>query len=157
KGTAMSCRGWRQEGALRMLMNSVDQEFSDRAGALKVIGGTQKPLKDEAAFQVILSALKDLRVDETLVVRSGELAEVQATSESAPRVVIVNSHRPGGHAEWNQFSADDRSGLCLFDEMTSGSWIHTGAQGILQATYEVFAAAAAKHFGGDLSGKFVAS
>jgi urocanate hydratase len=155
RGTTLSCKGWQQEAALRMLMNNLDPDVAERPQDLIVYGGTGKAARNWACYHAIVAALKDLGNDETLLVQSGKPVGVFQTHEAAPRVLIANANLVGHWATWEKFRELERLGLTMYGQMTAGSWIYIGTQGILQGTYETFAAAALKHFGGDLAGKLV--
>jgi urocanate hydratase len=157
RGTAISCKSWQQEAALRMLMNNLDPEVAERPEELIVYGGTGKAARNWACFQAIVDSLRGLENDETLLVQSGKPVGVFRTHAYAPRVLIANSNLVGHWSNWEQFGELERAGLMMYGQMTAGSWIYIGTQGILQGTYETFAAAARKHFGGDLAGKLVVS
>jgi urocanate hydratase len=157
RGTAISCKGWQQEAALRMLMNNLDPEVAERPEDLIVYGGTGKAARNWACFQAIVDSLRGLENDETLLVQSGKPVGIFRTHSYAPRVLIANSNLVGHWNNWEQFGELDRAGLMMYGQMTAGSWIYIGTQGILQGTYETFAAAARKHFGGNLAGKLVVS
>jgi len=157
RGSALSCKGWQQEAALRMLMNNLDPEVAERPEDLIVYGGTGKAARNWACFQAIVDSLRGLESDETLLVQSGKPVGIFRTHSYAPRVLIANSNLVGHWNNWEQFGELDRAGLMMYGQMTAGSWIYIGTQGILQGTYETFAAAARKHFGGDLAGKLVVS
>src|SRR5450432_2949777 len=155
RGSELTCRGWGQEAALRMLMNNLDPEVAENPDALVVYGGTGRAARSWAAFDAIVRSLTELGNDETLLVQSGKPVAVFRTHEYAPRVLICNSNLVGHWNNWEQFNELDRAGLMMYGQMTAGSWIYIGTQGILQGTYETFAAAAVKHFGGSLAGKLV--
>jgi len=157
RGTTLSCKGWQQEAALRMLMNNLDPEVAENPAELVVYGGTGKAARNWECFHAIVRTLKELANDETLLVQSGKPIAVFRTHEYAPRVLLCNSNLVGHWNNWERFHELDRAGLMMYGQMTAGSWIYIGTQGILQGTYETFAAAAQKHFGGSLSGKLVAS
>src|SRR5580692_10725917 len=157
RGTTLSCKGWQQEAALRMLMNNLDPEVAESPQELVVYGGTGKAARNWECFHAIVRSLKDLAADETLLVQSGKPVAVFRTHEHAPRVLLCNSNLVGHWNNWERFNALDRAGLMMYGQMTAGSWIYIGTQGILQGTYETFAAAARKHFQSDLAGKLVAS
>ncbi len=157
RGTELSCRGWQQEAAMRMLMNNLDPEVAEKPQELIIYGGRGKAARNWDCYHAIVSSLKALAADETLLVQSGKPVGVFRTHEYAPRVLIANSNLVGHWSNWEQFDALDRAGLMMYGQMTAGSWIYIGTQGILQGTFETFAAAGRKHFGGDLSGKLVAS
>jgi urocanate hydratase len=155
RGSTISCRGWQQEAALRMLMNNLDPEVAERPDDLVVYGGTGKAARDWPSFDAIVRSLRSLGNDETLVVQSGKPVAVFRTHENAPRVLIANSNLVGRWATWDVFRELERKGLTMYGQMTAGSWIYIGTQGILQGTYETFGAVAARHFGGSLHGRFV--
>jgi urocanate hydratase len=155
RGSAISCKGWQQEAALRMLMNNLDPEVAERPEDLVVYGGTGKAARNWACYRAIVDSLRSLENDETLLVQSGKPVAIFRTHEYAPRVLIANSNLVGHWNNWKHFGELDRAGLMMYGQMTAGSWIYIGTQGILQGTYETFAAAARKHFGGDLAGKLI--
>ena len=157
RGTALSCRGWHQEAALRMLMNNLDPEVAERPEELIIYGGTGKAARDWNCFHALVRALRELANDETLLVQSGKPVGVFKTHPWAPRVLIANANLVGHWSNWEHFRELERQGLMMYGQMTAGSWIYIGTQGILQGTYETFAAAGERHFGGDLAGKLVAS
>ena len=157
RGSALTCRGWIQEAALRMLMNNLDPDVAERPDDLVVYGGTGKAARSWRAFEAIVAALKTLADDETLLVQSGKPVGVFRTHEDAPRVLIANANLVGRWASWEVFRELERAGLIMFGQMTAGSWIYIGTQGILQGTYETFGAVARRHFGGSLAGKIVLS
>ena len=157
RGTLLSCKGWQQEAALRMLMNNLDPEVAERPEDLVVYGGTGKAARNWACYDAIVASLRALSNDETLLVQSGKPAGIFRTHEYAPRVLIANSNLVGHWDNWEKFGELERAGLTMYGQMTAGSWIYIGTQGILQGTYETFAAAAREHFGGDLAGKLVVS
>src|SRR5574340_738312 len=153
-GTTLSCKGWQQEAALRMLMNNLDPDVAERPQDLIIYGGTGKAARNWECYHAIVEALKGLGNDETLLVQSGKPVGIFRTHEWAPRVLIANANLVGHWATWEKFRELERLGLIMYGQMTAGSWIYIGRQGILQGTYETFAAAARKHFGSaDLSGK----
>src|SRR4249919_158927 len=152
RGTEISCRGWQQEAALRMLMNNLDPEVAERPDDLVVYGGTGKAARDWASFEAIVCTLTTLDGDETLLVQSGRPVGVMRTHEWAPRVLIANSNLVGDWANWEEFRRLEEMGLTMYGQMTAGSWIYIGTQGILQGTFETFAAVADKKFGGTLAG-----
>jgi urocanate hydratase len=152
RGTDLSCRGWQQEAALRMLMNNLDPQVAEHPDALVVYGGTGKAARSWEAYDAIVRTLRTLRDDETLLIQSGKPVGVMATHEWAPRVLIANSNLVGDWATWEEFRKLEALGLTMYGQMTAGSWIYIGTQGILQGTYETFAAVAAKRFGGSLAG-----
>ena len=155
RGAERSCKGWVQEAALRMLMNNLDPDVAERPDDLVVYGGNGRAARDWPSFDRIVAALRDLRDDETLLVQSGKPVGVLRSHEDAPRVLIANSNLVGKWATWEHFRELERKGLMMYGQMTAGSWIYIGTQGILQGTYETFAAAARTHFGGDLTGRLV--
>ncbi len=155
RGTAISCKGWPQEAALRMLMNNLDPDVAERPDDLVVYGGSGKAARDWACFDAIVRSLGDLEHDETLVVQSGKPVGVFRTHPHAPRVLIVNAMLVPAWATWETFRDLEHRGLTMYGQMTAGSWIYIGTQGILQGTYETFAAAARRHFGGSLAGRLV--
>ncbi|MEK6650675.1 MAG: urocanate hydratase [Bacteroidota bacterium] len=155
RGTDLTCRGWVQEAALRMLMNNLDPDVAERPQDLIVYGGTGKAARNWKAFDSIVDTLRSLADDETLLVQSGKPVAVFPTHANAPRVLIVNSMLVPAWATWDEFRRLEGLGLTMYGQMTAGSWIYIGTQGILQGTYETFAAAAAKHFRGSLAGKFL--
>ncbi len=155
RGAARSCRGWIQEAALRMLMNNLDPQVAERPQDLVVYGGTGRAARSWAAFDAICATLRSLDNDETLLVQSGKPVGVFTTHEDAPRVLIANSNLVGRWATWDQFRRLERAGLTMYGQMTAGSWIYIGTQGILQGTYETFGAVGTTHFGGSLRGRLV--
>ncbi|MFC7343986.1 urocanate hydratase [Saccharopolyspora griseoalba] len=152
RGTTPSCRGWQQEGALRMLMNNLDPEVAENPDSLVVYGGTGKAARSWEAYDGIVGALRLLEDDQTLLVQSGKPVGVLRTHEWAPRVLIANSNLVGDWANWEEFRELEAAGLTMYGQMTAGSWIYIGSQGILQGTYETFGAVARKKFGGSLAG-----
>ncbi len=157
RGTRKTCKTWGAEAAMRMLMNNLDPEVAEDPKNLIVYGGTGKAARNWNCYEAIVAALKKLRPDETLLVQSGKPVGVFRTSENAPRVIIANSNLVPEWANWDEFRRLEALGLIMYGQMTAGSWIYIGTQGILQGTYETFAAAAKKHFKGDLSGRLVLS
>src|SRR5271155_4347995 len=157
RGNVLSCKGWQQEAALRMLMNNLDPEVAERPEDLVVYGGTGKAARNWECFHAIVHTLKSLENDETLLVQSGRPVGVFRTHEYAPRVLIANSNLVGHFSNWEKFNELERAGLMMYGQMTAGSWIYIGSQGIVQGTFETFAAAADKHFSGSLEGKFIVS
>jgi urocanate hydratase len=155
RGTARSCKGWVQEAALRMLMNNLDPEVAERPQDLVVYGGTGKAARDWPSFEAICRTLRTLADDETLLVQSGKPVGVFATHADAPRVLIANGNLVGRYATWDVFRDLERRGLIMFGQMTAGSWIYIGTQGILQGTYETFGAVAKAKFQGSLRGRIV--
>jgi len=156
-GNVLSCRGWQQEAALRMLFNNLDPDVAEKPDELIVYGGRGKAARNWECFDAIVASLKSLANDETLLVQSGKPVGIFRTHSYAPRVLIANSNLVGHWSNWEQFEELDRAGLMMYGQMTAGSWIYIGSQGILQGTYETFAEAARQHFGGSLAGKLVAS
>jgi urocanate hydratase len=152
RGSELSCRGWEQEAALRMLMNNLDPEVAEDPDHLVVYGGTGRAARSWAAFDAIVRELRALADDETLLIQSGKPVGVVRTNEWAPRVLIANSNLVAKWATWEYFRDLERHGLMMYGQMTAGSWIYIGTQGILQGTYETFAEAARQHFGGSLRG-----
>jgi urocanate hydratase len=157
RGNAISCKGWQQEAAMRMLMNNLDEEVAERPRDLVVYGGTGRAARSWEAYHAIVAALKALDNDETLLVQSGKPVGVFKTHEYAPRVLIANSNLVGHWSNWEKFNELERAGLMMYGQMTAGSWIYIGSQGIVQGTFETFAAAAEKSFRGDLAGKLIVS
>src|ERR671911_2143245 len=157
RGAELSCKGWHQEAALRCLMNNLDPDVAERPDQLIVYGGAGKAARNWACFDAIVRELQALENDETLLVQSGKPVAVFRTHEHAPRVLIANSNLVGAWANWEHFHELERKGLMMYGQMTAGSWIYIGTQGIVQGTFETFAAMADRHFGGDLSGKLVVS
>ncbi len=155
RGREISCKGWQQEAALRMLMNNLDPEVAERPEDLVVYGGIGKAARDWPSFDAIVSALRALEHDETLLVQSGKPVAVFRTHAWSPRVLIANSNLVGRWATWEVFRELERAGLMMYGQMTAGSWIYIGTQGILQGTYETFGAVARQHFRGSLAGRFV--
>jgi urocanate hydratase len=155
RGTEISCKGWQQEAALRMLMNNLDPDVAERPGDLVVYGGTGKAARDWPSFDAIVRSLRALEHDETLLVQSGKPVAIFRTHAHAPRVLIANSNLVGRFATWDHFRELERKGLMMYGQMTAGSWIYIGSQGIVQGTYETFGAVARQHFGGTLAGRFV--
>ena len=155
RGTTRRCRGWAQEAALRMLMNNLDPDVAERPEDLVVYGGTGKAARNREAFAAIIAELERLENDETLLIQSGKPVGVFRTHAGAPRVLIANSNLVGDWATWDHFRELERQGLTMYGQMTAGSWIYIGSQGILQGTYETFGAVAREHFGGTLRGRWV--
>jgi urocanate hydratase len=156
RGTKLNTKGWQQEAALRMLMNNLDPEVAERPDDLVVYGGTGRAARNWECFHAIVRALKSLENDETLLVQSGKPVGILRTHEAAPRVLIANSNLVGKWSNWEHFHELERKGLMMYGQMTAGSWIYIGSQGIVQGTYETFAEAGRRHFG-SLDGKFVVS
>src|SRR5438045_718863 len=152
RGAALTCKAWPQEAALRMLMNNLDPEVAEHPDQLIVYGGSGRAARSWDAFDAIAASLKDLAADETLLVQSGKPVGVVRTHEWAPRVLIANSLLVPQWATWEEFRRLEALGLTMYGQMTAGSWIYIGTQGILQGTYETFAAVAEKRFGGTLAG-----
>ena len=157
RGAQLNCKGWHQEAALRCLMNNLDPDVAERPDELIVYGGAGKAARNWSCFDAIVRELKALENDETLLVQSGKPVAVFRTHEYAPRVLIANSNLVGAWANWEHFHELERRGLMMYGQMTAGSWIYIGTQGIVQGTFETFAAMADKQFAGDLSGKLVVS
>jgi urocanate hydratase len=157
RGSEISCKGWHQEAALRMLMNNLDAEVAENPDELIVYGGVGRAARDWRSFEAIVAALRELENDETLLVQSGKPVAVFRTHEYAPRVLIANSNLVGHWSNWDEFHRLEKLGLMMYGQMTAGSWIYIGSQGIVQGTFETFAAAAQKHFSGSLAGKLVVS
>ncbi|HUQ18339.1 MAG TPA: urocanate hydratase [Gemmatimonadaceae bacterium] len=155
RGTGITCRGWQQEAALRMIMNNLDPEVAERPQDLVVYGGTGKAARNWESFDAIVRELRELADDETLIVQSGKPVGVFKTHISAPRVLIANSNLVGRWATWEKFRELEKLGLIMYGQMTAGSWIYIGSQGIVQGTYETFGSVARKHFGGSLAGRFI--
>ena len=155
RGATLSCKGWHQEAALRMLMNNLDPEVAERPDELIVYGGTGKAARDWTCYERIVSTLRRLENDETLLVQSGKPVGVFRTHEEAPRVLIANAHLVPRWATWDEFRRLEALGLTMYGQMTAGSWIYIGTQGILQGTYETFAECARQRFGGSLEGRLV--
>lgn len=154
-GTTLHCRHWLAEAAYRMIQNNLDPAVAENPDALVVYGGIGKAARDWAAFDAILAALRELGEDETLLVQSGKPVGVFRTHVDAPRVLLANSNLVPKWATWEHFHALDRQGLMMYGQMTAGSWIYIGSQGIVQGTYETFAEAARQHFGGQAAGKWI--
>src|SRR5580692_5868661 len=157
RGVEFSCLGWPQEAALRMLMNNLDPQVAERPEDLVVYGGNGRAARSWDAFEAIVRALRRLRSDETLIVQSGKPVAVWKTHDRAPRVLIANANLVPKWADWEIFRSLEAQGLTMYGQMTAGSWIYIGTQGILQGTYETFAALARQHFGGTLRGRVVLS
>lgn len=151
-GTQLTCKGWVQEAAYRMLLNNLDPDVAERPEDLVVYGGTGKAARNQEAFQLILKALKDLNNDETLLIQSGKPVGILPTHPDAPRVLLANSHLVPHWANWPEFRKLEAMGLTMYGQMTAGSWIYIGSQGIVQGTYETFAEVARQHFNGTLKG-----
>jgi urocanate hydratase len=157
RGTSITCKGWQQEAAMRMLMNNLDDEVAERPKDLVIYGGTGRAARNWDCYRAIVESLKNLEGDETLLVQSGKPVGVFKTHEYAPRVLIANSNLVGHWSNWEKFNELERAGLMMFGQMTAGSWIYIASQGIIQGTFETFAAAGEKHFGGELAGKLIVS
>src|SRR6059036_2312851 len=157
RGSERSCKGWHQEAAMRMLMNNLDPDVAENPDQLVVYGGTGRAARNWEAFDAIVRSLRELENDETLLVQSGKPVGVFRTHEHAPRVLIANSNLVGAWANWDHFHELERKGLMMYGQMTAGSWIYIGTQGIVQGTFETFASMADRHFGGDLSGRLLLS
>ena len=155
RGNKLTCKSWQTEAAMRMLMNNLDEEVGENPRELVVYGGIGKAARNWESYYSIIEALKNIENDETLLVQSGKPVGIFKTHEYSPRVLIANSNLVPKWATWEHFRELDKKGLIMFGQMTAGSWIYIGTQGILQGTYETFSAIANKHFGGDLAGKFI--
>src|SRR6478672_8077581 len=155
RGSVISCKGWQQEAALRMLCNNLDPDVAERPDDLVVYGGTGKAARDWPSFDAIVRTLRTLGDDETLLVQSGKPVAVFLTHAWSPRVLIANSNLVGRFATWDVFRELEKKGLIMYGQMTAGSWIYIGSQGIVQGTYETFGAVAREHFDGSLAGRFV--
>src|ERR1039457_1819793 len=151
-GNKLSCKGWIQEAALRMLLNNLNPEVAERPDDLIVYGGRGKAARNFESLDLIIKALKDLENDESLLIQSGKPVGILKTHKDAPRVLISNSQLVPKWATWEHFEELEKKGLMMFGQMTAGSWIYIGSQGIVQGTYETFGAAAKKHFNGTLKG-----
>src|SRR5437868_8190788 len=157
RGNQLTCKGWHQEAAMRMLLNNLDEEVAERPQDLVVYGGTGRAARNWESFHAIVASLKTLANDETLLVQSGKPVGIFRTYDYAPRVLIANSNLVGHWSNWEQFNQLERAGLMMYGQMTAGSWIYIGSQGIVQGTFETFSAAGEKHFGGGLAGKLIVS
>jgi len=157
RGIERSCKGWHQEAALRMLMNNLDPDVAENPDRLIVYGGTGRAARSWEAFDAIVRSLRELENDQTLLVQSGKPVGVFRTHDEAPRVLIANSNLVGHWSNSTEFNRLERLGLTMYGQMTAGSWIYIGSQGIVQGTFETFAAAGEKHFGGSLAGKLIVS
>ena len=155
RGTTLSCKGWPQEAAMRMIMNNLDPDVAERPSDLVVYGGSGRAARSWAAFDAIVRSLQSLENNETLLVQSGKPVGIFRTHPDAPRVLIANSNLVPHWANWDEFRRLEALGLTMYGQMTAGSWIYIGSQGIVQGTYETFAEAARKHFGGSLKGRFI--
>src|SRR6202034_1665228 len=157
RGSTLTARSWQTEAPLRMLMNNLDPEVAERPDDLVVYGGIGKAARNWECYEAIVAALKVLEADQTLLIQSGKPVGVFRTHEDAPRVLLANSNLVPHWATWEHFNELDRKGLMMYGQMTAGSWIYIGSQGIVQGTYETFAEAGRKHFGGSLEGKLIVS
>ena len=155
RGTQLSCKNWLIEAAYRMVQNNLDPEVAENPDALVVYGGIGKAARNWDCFEAILQSLRDLKEDETLLVQSGKPVGVFRTHLDAPRVLIANSNLVPKWATWEHFHELDRKGLMMYGQMTAGSWIYIGSQGIVQGTYETFVEAGRQHFGGDMAGRWI--
>ncbi|HEY6206040.1 MAG TPA: hypothetical protein VIW21_07735, partial [Chthoniobacterales bacterium] len=155
RGSERTCKGWHQEAAMRMLMNNLDPDVAENPDQLVVYGGTGRAARSWEAFDAIVHSLQQLQNDESLLVQSGKPVGKFRTHDEAPRVLIANSNLVGQWNNYTEFNRLERLGLTMYGQMTAGSWIYIGSQGIVQGTFETFAAAGRKHFGGSLEGKFV--
>src|SRR6266498_2208667 len=155
RGSQLSCKGWQQEAAMRMLMNNLDEEVGESPRDLVVYGGTGKAARNWEAYHAIVNSLKNLENDETLLVQSGKPVGIFKTHDYAPRVLIANSNLVGHWSNWEKFNELERAGLMMYGQMTAGSWIYIGSQGIVQGTFETFSAAGEEHFGRHLEGRLV--
>ena len=155
RGSELNCKGWLQEAAFRMIQNNLDPDVAERPEELVVYGGRGKAARNWESFDKILNALKNLENDETLLVQSGKPVGIVKTHKDAPRVLIANSNLVGNWATWDVFNELERKGLMMYGQMTAGSWIYIGTQGIVQGTYETFVEAGRQHFGGSLKGKSI--
>ena len=157
RGRSLSCKGWHQEAAMRMLMNNLDGEVAERPDELIIYGGSGKAARNWECYHAIVDSLRRLENDETLLVQSGKPVGVFRTHEYSPRVLIANSNLVGNWANWEEFRRLEALGLMMYGQMTAGSWIYIGSQGIIQGTYETFSSVARQHFGGSLHGKILVS
>src|ERR1035441_2750832 len=157
RGNQLSCKGWAQEAAMRMLMNNLDEDVAERPQDLVVYGGTGRAARNWECYHAIVNSLRSLENDETLLVQSGKPVAVFRTHDYAPRVLICNSNLVGHWSNWEKFNGLEKQGLMMYGQMTAGSWIYIGSQGIIQGTYETFCAAGEQHLGGDLAGKLIVS
>src|SRR5437588_8062642 len=155
RGIERSCKGWHQEAAMRMLMNNLDPDVAENPDQLIIYGGTGRAARSWEAFDAIVRSLRELDNDESLLVQSGKPVGKFRTHDEAPRVLIANSNLVGQWNNYAEFNRLERLGLTMYGQMTAGSWIYIGSQGIVQGTFETFAAAGRKHFDGNLAGKFV--
>ncbi len=157
RGSNLTCKGWHQEAAMRMLMNNLDEEVGERPEDLIIYGGSGKAARNWECYHAIVASLQRLENDETLLVQSGKPVGIFRTHEYAPRVLIANANLVGNWDNWNEFRRLEALGLMMYGQMTAGSWIYIGSQGIVQGTYETFASMARRHFGGSLRGKILVS
>src|SRR5450631_4532700 len=157
RGTALTARSWQTEAPLRMLMNNLDPDVAERPDDLIVYGGTGRAARSWESFHAIVRSLRSLENDETLLIQSGKPVGIFRTHPEAPRVLLANSNLVGHWSNWDEFNRLDKLGLTMYGQMTAGSWIYIGSQGIVQGTYETFQAAGRKHFGGSLEGKLIVS
>src|SRR5499426_685740 len=155
RGTQISCKSWLQEAALRMLMNNLDPEVAERPEDLVVYGGIGKAARNWECYERIVESLRALESDESLLIQSGKPVGVFRTHADAPRVLIANSNLVPKWANWDHFNELDRKGLMMFGQMTAGSWIYIGSQGIVQGTYETLVEIGRRHYGGSLAGKWI--
>src|SRR5258708_6119429 len=155
RGTALSCKSWLTEAPLRMLMNNLDAEVAENPQELVVYGGIGRAARDWRCYDAIVASLKTLGDDETLLVQSGKPVGIFRTHPDAPRVLIANSNLVGHWNDWAHFHELDRKGLMMYGQMTAGSWIYIGSQGIVQGTYETFVEAGRQHYGGGLAGRWM--
>ena len=152
RGTKLNTKGWQQEAALRMLMNNLDEEVAEHPDELVVYGGIGKAARNWASFDAIVRSLRELENDETLLVQSGKPVAIFKSHTDAPKVLIANSNLVPAYANWETFHELDKKGLMMYGQMTAGSWIYIGSQGIVQGTYETFAELAKQHYGESLQG-----
>ena len=157
RGRSLSCKGWHQEAAMRMLMNNLDEDVGERPDELIIYGGSGKAARNWDCYRAIVASLRELENDETLLVQSGKPVGIFRTHEYAPRVLIANANLVGNWDNWTEFRRLEALGLMMYGQMTAGSWIYIGSQGIVQGTYETFASMARQHFGGNLRGKILVS
>src|ERR1700690_2390067 len=155
RGSCLTCKNWLSEAAYRMLQNNLDPAVAERPGSLVVYGGIGRAARNWASFVEILACLRRLEADETLLIQSGKPVGVFKTHPDAPRVLLANSNLVPAWATWEHFHELDRKGLMMYGQMTAGSWIYIGSQGIVQGTYETFAEAGRQHYGGDLAGRWI--
>ena len=155
RGSQLSCKSWLTEAPFRMIQNNLDAEVAERPQDLVVYGGIGRAARDWACYDAILASLKELNDDETLLIQSGKPVGVFKTHADAPRVLLANSNLVPKWADWEHFNELDRQGLFMYGQMTAGSWIYIGSQGIVQGTFETFVEAGRQHFGGDLTGRWI--